>query len=850
MLRLISGKLRVYVWGCGVALIVGCLLAIAAYQFGQGWTASAHDGGHVGEGGNGQPGNQPLHAMGLTPCVGGKSFTFLCRNVDLASFLPLADIGGGTANDVWGWTDSLTGKEYALLGRSSGTSFVDISDPEHPIYLGNLPRHSVDSIWRGIKVYKNHAYIISEAEGHGMQVFDLTQLRNVASPPVTFTETTHYSGFGRGHTIAVNEATGFLYVAGSKDTCSGGLHMVNVQNPASPTFAGCVANDGYTHETQCVTYRGPDAAYSGREICFSSNVDTLTIVDVTSKSNPVQLSRTTYAGRGYTHQGWLTENQAHFLLDDELDELNLHNNTRTFIWNVSDLNAPSMIGTYTATTAAIDHNQYIRGRYVYQGNYRAGLRILDANNVASARLNEVAYFDIYPINDDAVSPDGHSAFNGAWSNYPFFPSGIVLVGGIEQGLFMLRPTIPTSSQANLSISLAGAAGPLKVGNNLTYNIGVRNDGLATATNVKITDVLPPGVTLLSANASQGSCSGTTTVTCALGNLANGASATATVNVRITNSGSITNTVNVKATQNDPSLVNNSAKMTTRVIPKLMSLTLNPDTVTGGKFSIATITLSGPTPASGVVVNLASSNTAAAITPSRVTVPGGASSRTFAVATKAVSTIATASISATYDGLTKADTLTVKPPAIIGLELTPPIITGGCSTSTGKVTLDGKAPAGGARVALTDTNAAATVPSGVTVVEGATTATFVITSTTTNVERTGEVTATYRGASRSAALRVRPIGVLSLTLNPNPVTGPGNVTGTVNLRCDAPAGGIKVTLSTNNPAVASPTASSINIPAGSSTGTFTVRTADVTSTRYPVITATANGISRSVTLRVN
>lgn len=843
MRRLTSGKLRLYVWGSVLALMVGSLLAIAAYHIGNIFTASAHDGGHIGEGGNGQPGNRALDTMGLTPCVGGMAFTFQCRNIDLASFLPLADIGGGTANDVWGWTDSLTGKEYALLGRSTGTSFVDVSDPEHPVYLGNLPPHSDNSTWRGIKVYKNHAFIISEAVGHGMQVFDLTQLRNVASPPVTFTETAHYGGFGRGHTIAVNENTGFIYVAGSRDSCNGGLHMVNAQNPANPIFAGCVADDGYTHETQCVTYRGPDAAYRGREICFSANVDTLTIVDVTNKSAPVQLSRTPYAGSGYTHQGWLTENQAFFLLNDELDEQNFHNHTRTFIWNVSDLNAPFVRGTHDAETHSIDHNLYIRGRYVYQGNYQAGLRILDINNVAAATMNEVAYFDIYPSSDNP-------AFNGAWSNYPFFASGIVLVGGIEQGLFVLRPTIPTATQANLSISLVGPAGPLKVGNNLTYSIGVRNDGLATATGVKITDVLPPGVTLLSANASQGSCSGTTTVICSLGNLANGASASATINVKLTNSGTITNTVSVKATQGDPSLVNNSASVTTKVLPQLSSVQLNPTTVTGGKISVATVTLNGPAPAPGVVVNLASSNTAVATTPLKITVPEGATSKTFNVITKAVSSNVTVNISATYDGVTKSAALTVKPPSLISLSLTPTIIIGGCATSTGRVTLDGKAPAGGARVTLTDTNPAAATPASVIVPAGGTTATFVITSTAQSVERTGEVKATYNGVTRSAALTVRPIGVLSLTLSPNPVTGPGNVTGTVTLHCAAPAGGINVTLSTSNAAVASPPVGTINIPAGSSAGTFTVRTVDVPATRTVLIKATANGITKSVFLTVN
>ena len=134
----------------------------------------------------------------VTTCSGGMAGTYPCSNVDLMSFLALADIGGGEANDIWGWTDSSTGKEYAIMGRTNGTSFVDISDPVNPIYLGNLPPHSDDSTWRDIKVYADHAFIVTGADNSGMQVFDLTQLRMVASPPATFSETAHYSGFSDG----------------------------------------------------------------------------------------------------------------------------------------------------------------------------------------------------------------------------------------------------------------------------------------------------------------------------------------------------------------------------------------------------------------------------------------------------------------------------------------------------------------------------------------------------------------------------------------------------------------------------------------------------------------------------
>ncbi len=399
--------------------------------------------------------------MAYTPCVGGFAGTYPCSNVDLLAYLPLASIGGGNGNDIWGWTDPLTNKEYALMGRTNGTGFVDISDPVNPIYLGNLPTHTSSTIWRDIKVYNDYAFIVSEASGHGMQVFDLTRLRDVPTPPTTFTEDAHYNQFGNAHNIAINEDTGYAYAVGTS-TCSGGLHMVNIQNPLNPSNAGCFSSDGYTHDTQCVVYNGPDTTYQGHEICFSSNEDSVTIVDVTIKTFPVQLFRFTYSGSAYTHQGWLTEDQVYFLFDDELDEQSFGHNTRTRILNVSDLNAPTLVGFYDAPVPAIDHNLYTRGNYAFEANYRSGLRIVDLTNVSIGSLFQEAFFDIYPSSDSA-------SFNGAWSVYPYFDSGVVVVSGIEQGLFVLQPTTLPFSQ---SLDVTPAEQSVCIPDEAVYGIGI------------------------------------------------------------------------------------------------------------------------------------------------------------------------------------------------------------------------------------------------------------------------------------------------------------------------------------------------------------------------------------------
>ncbi len=425
--------------------------------------AVAHDGEHHGKEENGWPGSakgqevarafladaqpaQELAVQSTSTCEGGAAAGYPCGNVDLQAFLPLADIGGGKGNDIWGWTDPDTRREYAIMGRTTGTSFVDITTPSSPVYVGNLPTTRFSSTWRDIKVYDNHAFVVSESRNHGMQVFDLTRLRGVASP-VTFSADANYSGFATAHNIFINEQSGFAYAVGT-NTCSGGLHMIDIRVPTGPVNAGCYSGDGYSHDVQCVVYAGPDATRHGRELCFASNEDTLTVVDVTNKGAPVQLARVPYEGASYTHQGWLTDDQRYFLIDDELDE-GKGFNTRTYVFDVANPAAPVHTGTYEGTNPAIDHNQYIVGNYSYQANYRSGLRILDISGVATPSLSEVGFFDIYPADDAAE-------FNGAWSVYPFFASGNVVVSGIEQGLYVLRPNLGPSD-ARPSVTLTDPA---------------------------------------------------------------------------------------------------------------------------------------------------------------------------------------------------------------------------------------------------------------------------------------------------------------------------------------------------------------------------------------------------------
>ena len=371
------------------------------------------------------------------PCVEGMAGEYACEGVDLLSFVSVADMATTGTNDIWGWTDPINGNEIALVALRDGTSFVDITDPNTPCILGKMDTHTTASSWRDIKVFRDVAYVGSEATGHGLQIFDLTGLREhygsctVGSADMRILqETNHYDEFGSSHNVALNTDTGFAYVIGS-GTCNSGSHMIDLSDPINPTFAGCVDQDGYTHDNECVSYRGPDVEFQGREICFDYNENTLTIVDVTDKSNPEQLSRTGYDNVYYTHQGWLNTDQTHLFLDDELDESRGPNpNTRTMIWDVRSLRDPVLHDSYFSEFTVIDHNQYVNGSFVFQSNYCSGLQVLAIDESGEHPvLSRAGYLDNAP---DCDTPQ----FSGSWSNFPYFASGNIVFTSIERGLYV------------------------------------------------------------------------------------------------------------------------------------------------------------------------------------------------------------------------------------------------------------------------------------------------------------------------------------------------------------------------------------------------------------------------------
>jgi hypothetical protein len=318
------------------------------------------------------------------------------------------------------------------------------------------------------------------------------------------------------------------------------------------------------------------------------------------------------------------------------------------------------------------------------------------------------------------------------------------------------------------------------------------------------------------------------------------SATFTVDTNIVTS---TATVVISATYGGNTA---SANLTITSRPAVVSLTLNPNAVLGGASSTATVTLNQAAPNGGTVVNLASANTSVATVPATVTVAGSSTTGTFTVTTSPVSTTASATITASYSGSSTSASLTVSAPQVQSLSLSPAVVVGGVGNSTATITLTGLAPGGTVLTLSSSNNAAASVPSSITLGATSTTATFTVTSFPVSAATSVTISATYNGTA-SAALRVNPPTVTSVVLNPSSVEGGTSSIGTVTLS-NPPAPGATVALSSSNTTVATIPAN-VTVNAGTTTAAFTVSTEKVSASTLVTISAMLGGGSASSQLTV-
>jgi uncharacterized repeat protein (TIGR03803 family) len=436
------------------------------------------------------------------------------------------------------------------------------------------------------------------------------------------------------------------------------------------------------------------------------------------------------------------------------------------------------------------------------------------------------------------SPEGNLVFDSGGNLW-----GITNQGGSSGYGTVYRLTPNTSG---------GTCGGATV-SSLTFNpSSIPNGGTTTGT-----------VTLSAAAPSGGSVVGLTDDNASVLNVPSGVTVpagatTATFQATAKNLFVLSNTVVTVTATLGNSTAQASVTVTTGIA--VTSISMNPSSVTGGNSSTGTVTIASPAPSGGneVLISL-SQNPPCTLpvilpNPNPVTVPAGQTSVSFTVGSTSTTTSCTAPIYGQSGGATVSTNFTVQPgssgPTISSLTLNPTSVTGG-SNSTGTVTLSSPAPSGGSVVSLSSNNAAATVPSSVTVAAGSTSARFNVTTTSVTTTTTATITATLGSSSQQASLTINPASTVtlsSLTLNPTSVTGRNSSTGTVTLTAAAPSGGASVTLSSSNTSVAT-VPSSVTVSAGQTSASFGVKTQRVSSTTSVVISATYATTTKQATLTV-
>lgn len=367
-----------------------------------------------------------LHKFGILVLAlafaGSASAQFGNKVVEL-SHITLAQLSASSGNDCWGYV-SPSGREYALMGCNNKVAVIEITNPTNPVIVKTIPHSS--STWCDIKTYGHYAYAVTETSGTGIQVIDLGDVDN---GNVTLVQT--LTSPSRSHNIHVDTVNGFLYTCGSNGG-TGTTMCFSLANPAAPVRVGPNSmTTNYQHDGQLVSYTtGPLA---GHQIWYGfSEGRGVDVYDFTNKNNPVMIKRIVYPNMNYCHQGWISEDLKYLYVDDELDETGIGVNTRSLIFNVEDPVNAYFVGTFSTGLPSIDHNQYTDDGFLFQANYRSGLRIFDRMADPTAPV-AVGFYDTYPA-------DNNPNFDGAWSTYPYFPSGHIIISDINSGFYVVDAT--------------------------------------------------------------------------------------------------------------------------------------------------------------------------------------------------------------------------------------------------------------------------------------------------------------------------------------------------------------------------------------------------------------------------
>lgn len=336
-------------------------------------------------------------------------------NIAFVGQLNYQTLRNSNLSNIWGYTDEF-GNEYALLGvcgsgssNPGGLAVVSLADPANPEEIFFFPGPA--SIWREIKVWGDHAYVTTEADGGELTIVDLSPLPQSTNLPAIVWDA---PGWSTSHSLFIDE-NGRLYLHGS-NRGEGGVIMYDLtQDPMNPVEVG-EFDTWYCHDS----FARGDTLYAAHiyDGFFS-------IVDVSDPASPVLLGTRTTPNE-FTHNTWLDDSGRYLFTTDE------RTNSYVGAYDVSDPTDIVEVDRLRSDngSGAIPHNTYWLSDYAVTSYYTYGVVVYDVSDPHN--MVEVGHYDTTPLSGDG--------FNGAWGVYPFFPSGNLIISDIERGLFVLAPT--------------------------------------------------------------------------------------------------------------------------------------------------------------------------------------------------------------------------------------------------------------------------------------------------------------------------------------------------------------------------------------------------------------------------
>jgi choice-of-anchor B domain-containing protein len=343
-----------------------------------------------------------------------SSFSFAQQNTILRSHLD--PYPAKVYTDIWGY--AANGREYAIIGVTDGTSFIDVTNPTLPVEVAFIPGPTAAPYhWREMKTHSHYAYIVTEGTGtgRGLQIIDLALL-----PDTAVLVNTIDTYFTRAHNITVED--GYAYVIGTNNF-SGGLHILDLSNPVNPVQTATFTGLNYIHDVHVYN----DTVYASAESKYG-------LINVVNKNSPTLVSSSAQLPGIYAHSGWLTEDKRYFIACEEFGVRDIT------VWDLQDRSSWDLVVPQWQNAGnSYVHNVFVKGNFAYVSYYTDGLVVLDVSNPENPI--KVGEYDTYP------GTGGN--YDGAWGVYPYLPSGNIIVSDMSTGLYVIDFTLDDPTPVEL-----------------------------------------------------------------------------------------------------------------------------------------------------------------------------------------------------------------------------------------------------------------------------------------------------------------------------------------------------------------------------------------------------------------